>query len=86
MPFKSRRLKEKAQARRFEIAQTGYVRWVGEDGESKKSTKAKASREPLPDSRQAIENLAYVKSDLVKIVLLATLVIAAQILLALTRA
>ncbi|MBI3283154.1 hypothetical protein HYZ70_03720 [Candidatus Curtissbacteria bacterium] len=87
MPFKTRRQKLAAAARRFTFSQSGLVSYEVSSG---KKEEPKTAHEEQPGSFRSpareIENLSYVRTDFLRILLLATLIIAAQILLSFVRA
>lgn len=86
MPFKTKRQKARASARRFEILETGAVSYQVTDGANTSSLRLKEPQ-PVDEKRgKVIEGLPYVGGDLVKIGICASLVIALQILLSLVRA
>lgn len=77
MPFKSRAAKIAASSRRFEFSQTAATSYQATNERRPQVTEKKTD---------AIEKLAYVRHDLVKIGILAALVVTAQILLSFVRA
>lgn len=86
MPFKTRRQKETAAARRFTFADSGSVQYSASD-KSAVETKTKPERVVQQEPKRTtggIENLDYVRRDLLKILFAASLIIGAQILLRLT--
>jgi len=86
MPFKTRRQKEAASARRFNFTQSGHVTYGTDDTPRAAKTEVK-TKEAKPQTTQiAVENLSYVGSDLVKIIILAALIIFAQLVLSFIRA
>lgn len=87
MPFKTKRQKIAANARRFELSQSASVNYdIITGAVSSKSEKDSGADAKAQKGVKAIESLSYVGADLVKILLLASLIFVAQIILALTRA
>lgn len=87
MPFKTRRHKLAAAARRFTFSDSGLVSYqvAGEAKEQPQKILEERPQTAKTSGRQ-IENLNYVGADLLKILLLASLIIASQIALSFVRA
>lgn len=93
MPFKTKRQKLAAAARRFTFSDSGLVSYSQKSSAYQVAEEVKVQPEKLREEKLAavktsggeIENLSYVRADLVKILILASLVVGAQIALSLIR-
>lgn len=82
MPFKTRKQKEAAAGRRYLESDSVSINYsLADSVVGKVDTQRQRS-----DESQSVEKLTYVRTDLVKILVIASLIITAQIILALTRA
>lgn len=84
MPFKTRRQKQSAAQRRFSYSDSGAVIYstdIEKTNKSEAKVETKPNKNPTVDT---IENLSYVGRDLLRIVSVAFLIIAAQLILRLT--
>lgn len=86
MPFKTRKQKLAASQRRFTFSDSGLVSWQVGRGARGQLEKARGlENTEAKTSFGEIENLGYVKVDLVRILVLASLLVGAQVLLSLIR-
>lgn len=86
MPFKTRKQKLAASQRRFTFSDSGLVSWQarrGTGGQLKKASGLENTEEKT--SFGEIENLGYVRGEIVRILVLASLLVGAQVLLSFTR-
>lgn len=85
MPFKTRKQKEVAASRRF-LQSTLSISYDGNSKALEHHESSKASKNKLHKDTFTIEKLDYVGRDIIKILLLASIISGAQIVLALLRA
>lgn len=86
MPFKIKRQKLAAAARRFTFSDSGLVSYQVEEEAKEQPEKLREEKlAAVKTSGGEIENLSYVRADLVKILILASLVVGVQIALSLIR-
>ena len=93
MPFKTRKQKEAAAQRRFTFSPYGTLSWGSNIGKStddvenvnrgEGSDLGRRKALPIPHKFE-VENLSYVRLELIKIVLFASLIFTTQLLLRLT--
>jgi len=82
MPFKTRRQKLAAASRRFTFTDSGPAIYRGRSETTRVAEEVeKSGRENRP---KEIEDLSYLRSDIIKIFLAASLIIGAQVALRLT--
>ncbi|KKR56858.1 MAG: hypothetical protein UU05_C0028G0003 [Candidatus Curtissbacteria bacterium GW2011_GWA1_40_47] len=82
MPFKTRRAKISAASRRFIIVKEQVFDYLGKEAKTESEKKLSSSNVKQGVGIRTIEsNYNYVKGDLVKIILLTSLIISAQITL-----
>ena len=82
MPFKTRRAKISAASRRFIIVKEQVFDYLGKEAKTESEKKLSSSNVKQGAGIRTIEsNYNYVKRDLVKIILLTSLIISAQITL-----
>jgi len=82
MPFKTRRAKISAASRRFTIVKGQVFDYLGKESKTESEKKLSLSNVKQRAGIRTIEsNYNYVKRDLVKIILLTSLIISAQITL-----
>ena len=87
MPFKTKRQKLAAAQRRFTFSDSGLAKYqIAEEKKGQVQEAEGQTADEMKTSRVEIEDLSYVKLDLVKILLFASLIIGAQILLSFVRA
>ena len=84
MPFKTRKEKESATERRFAWTneQTVSYQNVGEKNQVRTSSEVNIRNEPKV--RKRIAETVYVRSDLIKIIIIASAIISLQAILSLT--
>jgi len=82
MPFKTKREKIAAAARRFTFVDTQVVDYLGKEAKVEAENKVQVAKTGSGTDRRTIEsNYGYVKRDLVKIIFLTNIIIFAQIIL-----
>ena len=81
MPFKTRRAKISAASRRFTIVKGQVFDYLGKEAKTGTEKILHVSNIKQGGIRTIEENYGYVKGDLVKIILLTSLIISAQIAL-----
>lgn len=87
MPFKTKRQKLAAAQRRFSYSDSGSVTYDEQriSGSSRVESRPTSENKPVQAKTKVleIENLGYVRADLVKILITASIIISSQIALSL---
>lgn len=86
MPFKTRKQKLAARERRFTFSDSGVVSWQVKGDDNLKMERVEESKNgKMKFSFGELENLDYVRNDLLKILALAAVIIVAQVALSFVR-
>ena len=85
MPFKTKRQKLAAAQRRFTFSQSGSVIYKADDTFNPSDSAEQSSAKGVQKAHVAqVENLVYIKRDLLRILAIASFIIIAQLAISLT--